>query len=147
MSASLWARHVCSCTSISIVRHNIGTEPTLHTICLVALSREMRYRLGAQLTFATPLAQPNKGLSYMFLMMNEARVGVGSCAAALGTAGYYHSLEYAMHRQQGRLVTAKDPASPQVCMPLSAPVHPRQAPISACRGTGSIVSVKLAHVL
>jgi butyryl-CoA dehydrogenase len=50
----------------------------------------------------------------MFLMMNEARVGVGSCAAALGTAGYYHSLEYAVQRLQGRLITAKDPASPQV---------------------------------
>ena len=50
----------------------------------------------------------------MFHMMNEARIGVGSGAMALGYTGYLKSLEYARSRPQGRPVTAKDPASPQV---------------------------------
>jgi butyryl-CoA dehydrogenase len=50
----------------------------------------------------------------MFHMMNEARIGVGLGATALGYSGYLHSLEYAKGRTQGRAVGAKDPASPQV---------------------------------
>src|SRR3978361_1837750 len=50
----------------------------------------------------------------MFHMMNEARIGVGAGAMALGYTGYLKSLEYARTRPQGRPITAKDPASPQV---------------------------------
>jgi butyryl-CoA dehydrogenase len=60
------------------------------------------------------VGEPHKGLSYMFQMMNEARIGVGRCAVMLGYAGYLHSLDYARNRPQGRLPTDKDPASPQV---------------------------------
>lgn len=54
------------------------------------------------------------GLAYMFHMMNEARLGVGAGAVALGYTGYLHALDYARTRAQGRLVSDKDPASPQV---------------------------------
>ncbi|MEE2033222.1 acyl-CoA dehydrogenase [Rhodococcus chondri] len=60
------------------------------------------------------LGEPNKGLSYMFHMMNEARIGVGFLATALGYAGYQQSLEYARTRAQGRPLGAKDPQAPQV---------------------------------
>ncbi|NPD06147.1 acyl-CoA dehydrogenase [Nocardioides sp. zg-1308] len=56
----------------------------------------------------------NRGLAYMFHMMNEARVGVGTSAVALGYSGYLHALEYARTRPQGRPIGAKDPASPMV---------------------------------
>jgi len=56
----------------------------------------------------------HQGLKHMFHMMNEARVGVGLGATALGYTGYLHSLDYAKGRPQGRPVSAKDPASPQV---------------------------------
>jgi alkylation response protein AidB-like acyl-CoA dehydrogenase len=59
------------------------------------------------------VGEPHKGLSYMFQMMNEARVGVGMNAAAIGTAAYYASLEYARERPQGRPIAAKNPALPQ----------------------------------
>ena len=59
------------------------------------------------------VGQPNKGLNYMFQMMNEARVGVGMNAAAIGTAAYYASLEYARERPQGRPINEKDPTKPQ----------------------------------
>jgi hypothetical protein len=60
------------------------------------------------------VGEQHRGLSYMFHMMNEARIGVGAGATALGYTGYLKSLDYARTRPQGRPVTAKDPASPQV---------------------------------
>lgn len=59
------------------------------------------------------LGEPNKGLSYMFQMMNEARIGVGLQATAIASAAYYNSLEYANVRLQGRKLTEKDPLKPQ----------------------------------
>jgi alkylation response protein AidB-like acyl-CoA dehydrogenase len=56
----------------------------------------------------------HRGLTYMFHMMNEARVGVGAGAAALGYTGYLHALEYARTRTQGRPPTDRDPATPPV---------------------------------
>ena len=60
------------------------------------------------------VGEENRGLSYMFQMMNEARVGVGAGATATATAAYYASLEYTRERAQGRPITAKDPATPQI---------------------------------
>jgi len=60
------------------------------------------------------LGEANHGLKYMFHMMNEARIGVGTGAVAMGYAGYLYSLNYARERLQGRLPSNKDP--------LSAPV-------------------------
>jgi butyryl-CoA dehydrogenase len=60
------------------------------------------------------VGEQNRGLAYMFHMMNEARIGVGVGAVALGYAGYLHSLEYARTRLQGRPLTDRDPASAQI---------------------------------
>ncbi len=60
------------------------------------------------------VGEPHKGLSYMFQMMNEARIGVGMQATAIATAAYYTSLEYAKERPQGRKLTSKDPTLPPV---------------------------------
>ncbi|WP_439860705.1 acyl-CoA dehydrogenase [Pseudomonas sp. MBLB4136] len=62
------------------------------------------------------LGQPHHGLSYMFQMMNEARIGVGMGATMLGYAGYLYSLDYARQRPQGRQPDGKDPSSPQVAI-------------------------------
>lgn len=59
------------------------------------------------------VGEAHKGLSYMFQMMNEARIGVGINATAIGTAAYYASLAYAKERPQGRKITEKDPSKPQ----------------------------------
>ena len=56
----------------------------------------------------------HRGLSYMFHMMNEARIGVGFLATALGYAGYRASLDYAKVRTQGRPVDHKDPSTKPV---------------------------------
>jgi alkylation response protein AidB-like acyl-CoA dehydrogenase len=60
------------------------------------------------------VGEPHRGLSYMFHMMNEARLGVGMAAASMGYTGYLKSLQYARERPQGRPITAKDPAAPQI---------------------------------
>jgi alkylation response protein AidB-like acyl-CoA dehydrogenase len=60
------------------------------------------------------VGQPNKGLSHMFQMMNEARIDVGMGAASIASAAYYASLEYTKQRPQGRPIMAKDPMTPQV---------------------------------
>jgi butyryl-CoA dehydrogenase len=60
------------------------------------------------------VGEPHKGLGYMFHMMNEARIGVGTGAAALAYTGYLHALAYARERPQGRPAAAKDPTTAQV---------------------------------
>lgn len=55
------------------------------------------------------VGKPHQGLSCMFQMMNEARIGVGMGAVMLGYAGYLYSLEYARERPQGRLPDSKSP--------------------------------------
>ncbi len=60
------------------------------------------------------VGEPHRGLMYMFQMMNEARLDVGLGAAAIASAAYYASLEYAKERPQGRRLTSKDPTQPQI---------------------------------
>ncbi len=60
------------------------------------------------------VGKPHHGLSYMFQMMNEARIGVGLGAVMLGYSGYLYSLDYARDRPQGRLPDSKSPESTPV---------------------------------
>src|SRR5918997_3136527 len=99
-------------------------------IALAGLNHKMGYRgtTNTLLNFGegahTPGGRPgavghlvgeeHRGLTYMFTMMNEARIGVGVGATALGYTGYLHALDYARTRTQGRSPAAKDPASPPV---------------------------------
>ncbi|BDW98769.1 acyl-CoA dehydrogenase C-terminal domain-containing protein [Maricaulis maris] len=55
----------------------------------------------------------NKGLKIMFIMMNEARLGVGLQGYALAEAAYQQSLGFARDRLQGRSLTGpKNPDGP-----------------------------------
>jgi len=60
------------------------------------------------------VGEENKGLRYMFHMMNEARIMVGTAAATTALTGFQYSLDYAKERPQGRLPSCKDPLSPPV---------------------------------
>ncbi|NBA93987.1 acyl-CoA dehydrogenase [Pseudomonas sp. R5(2019)] len=62
------------------------------------------------------VGKPHQGLSCMFQMMNEARIGVGMGAVMLGYSGYLYSLEYARQRPQGRLPDSKDPNTAPVAI-------------------------------
>ena len=64
------------------------------------------------------VGKPGAGLSCMFHMMNEARIGVGLAATMLGMAGYEASLDYAKQRTQGRPITTGGKAVAQRPIPI-----------------------------
>ncbi|HEY0001631.1 MAG TPA: acyl-CoA dehydrogenase [Actinoplanes sp.] len=97
-----------------------GTVGERNGVVLAGLNHKMGYRgtTNAVLSFddATGylVGEEGRGLAYMFLMMNEARIGVGAGAVALGYTGYLHALAYARERLQGRPADAKDPTAAPV---------------------------------
>jgi alkylation response protein AidB-like acyl-CoA dehydrogenase len=89
-------------------------------VVLAGLNHKMGYRgttntvLAFEDAVGELVGEEGRGLQYMFHMMNEARIGVGSGAVALGYTGYLHALAYARERQQGRPVGDKDPTAAPV---------------------------------
>src|SRR5215471_2428857 len=67
------------------------------------------------------VAQENHGLQAMFVMMNEARLGVGVQGLALSEIAYQNAAQYAKDRLQGRALTgakfADKPADPIIVHP------------------------------
>jgi len=63
------------------------------------------------------VGEENKGIVYMFQMMNEARIGVGLQGHALGAVAQQHALAYAKERIQGVDVRSmKDPDATRVAI-------------------------------
>jgi len=92
---SLGARNDVHAVSIE---HKLGihASPT----CVMAFGDKdgaVGYRVGEE----------NKGLAYMFIMMNEARFKVGLQGLAIGERAYQAAREYAKDRVQGRPVGVK----------------------------------------
>jgi alkylation response protein AidB-like acyl-CoA dehydrogenase len=57
------------------------------------------------------VGEPNRGLAAMFVMMNEARLGVAVQGLALSEVAYQNALAYAKERLQGRSLSgAKNPS-------------------------------------
>lgn len=48
------------------------------------------------------VGEENRGLEYMFILMNEARLSTGQQGVAIGEMGYQRALEYSLERTQGR---------------------------------------------
>ncbi|WP_300544423.1 acyl-CoA dehydrogenase C-terminal domain-containing protein [Maricaulis sp.] len=67
------------------------------------------------------VGEENKGLKVMFIMMNEARLGVGLQGYAVAEAAYQQSLAFAKDRLQGRSLTGPKnqdgPADPIIVHP------------------------------
>jgi alkylation response protein AidB-like acyl-CoA dehydrogenase len=94
------------------LNHKMGQRGITNTVLNLG---EGKFRPGAKPGAVGYLVgEPHRGITYMFHMMNEARMGVGMGAVSLGYTGYLKSLQYARERPQGRPVTAKDPSTPQV---------------------------------
>lgn len=107
-----------------------GQREERNDVVLAGLNHKMGYRgtVNAVLNFGEgqhlPGGRPGavgelvgtegQGLAVMFHMMNEARVGVGAGAVALGYTGYLRALDYARERRQGRPLGHKDPAAAPV---------------------------------
>ena len=56
------------------------------------------------------VGEENRGLRYMFAMMNAARHAVGREGLALGEAAYQHALKHARERVQGQSPGASEPS-------------------------------------
>lgn len=63
------------------------------------------------------VGQPNRGLEVMFVMMNEARFGVGIQGLALAERAYQSALGYARERVQGRNVVTGESGTPIIHHP------------------------------
>jgi alkylation response protein AidB-like acyl-CoA dehydrogenase len=96
------------------LNHKLGWRGTTNTLLNFGEGKyAVRGKAGA---IGYLVGRPGEGLRCMFHMMNEARIGIGMAATALGLAGYYASLDYAKNRPQGRPVgpAGKDSSQPQV---------------------------------
>ena len=126
----------------AVPRRLIAADATLgerNDVALAGLNHKMGYRgtVNTMLSFGEGrfrpegragaigylVGEPHQGLACMFHMMNEARIGVGLGAVALGYAGYLESLDYARNRPQGRRPDARDPATPPVAIVEHADVR------------------------
>jgi len=88
------------------------SDGTPNDVAVAGLNHKMGYRGTANclLNFGEKggatgwiVGRPGDGLRQMFQMMNEARIAVGTGAAALGYRAYLLSVAYARERKQGRL--------------------------------------------
>ena len=63
------------------------------------------------------IGEPNRGLEYMFIMMNEARFGVGVQGVGIGERAYQQALAFARERVQGRDVVTGETGKPIIQHP------------------------------
>ena len=86
-----------------VPKHHVAADGTVtdrNGVVLAGLNHKMGYRgtTNAVLSFEDAtgylVGEEGRGLAYMFHMMNEARIGVGAGAVALGYTGYLHALAY-----------------------------------------------------
>jgi len=105
---SLGARNDVKCVSIE---HKLGIHgsPT----CVMSYGEE-----GGAIGYV--VGEPNRGLEYMFVMMNAARLGVGLEGVSISERAYQHALVWARERVQGR---------PTVPVPASLGDKPKSVPI------------------
>jgi alkylation response protein AidB-like acyl-CoA dehydrogenase len=94
------------------LNHKMGFRGTVNTV--LGFGEGEHKPGGSAGAVGYMVGEPNRGLSYMFHMMNEARISVGLGATALGYTAYLKSLTYARERPQGRPLSSKNPVDPQV---------------------------------
>ncbi|MGB3272986.1 MAG: acyl-CoA dehydrogenase C-terminal domain-containing protein [Xanthobacteraceae bacterium] len=103
---SLGERNGVACGSIE---HKMGIHG--NSTCVLNYDNATGWLVGEE----------NKGLAAMFVMMNEARLGVGLQGLAVSEVAYQNAAAYARERLQGRALTgAKDkdkPADPIIVHP------------------------------
>jgi alkylation response protein AidB-like acyl-CoA dehydrogenase len=103
---SLGARNGVSCGSIE---HKMGIHG--NSTCVMNYDNATGYLIG----------EANRGLNAMFVMMNEARLGVGVQGLALSEVAYQNAVTYTKERLQGRALTGvkypDKPADPIIVHP------------------------------
>ncbi len=87
VDGSVGARNPVSCGAIE---HKMGIHG--NSTCVMNYDEAVGYLIGAE----------NKGLNAMFVMMNEARLGVGLQGLSISEVAYQNAANYARERIQGR---------------------------------------------
>ncbi len=105
---------------ITGLNHKMGFRGTVNT--MPTLGQGLHTPGGEAGAVGYLVGTENTGLKQMFTMMNEARLGVGLGATAIGYTGYLKSLAYARDRPQGRPAGAS-PETPQVALTGHADVR------------------------
>jgi len=92
---SVGSRNAVSCGAIE---HKMGIHG--NSTCVMNYDEATGYLIGAE----------NKGLNAMFVMMNEARLGVGLQGLCIAEVAYQNAANYARERIQGRSLSGpKEP--------------------------------------
>ncbi len=103
---TLGARNGVSCSSIE---HKMGIKAS--ATCAMSFDGAEGYLIG----------EPHKGMSYMFTMMNTARLSIGLQGLGLAETAYQSAVAYARERLQGRSLTGPKfpdkPADPIIVHP------------------------------
>jgi len=94
------------------LNHKMGNRGTVNTA--LAFGDGTFSPQGSPGAIGYLVGEQHRGLPYMFRMMNEARIGVGLGACALGYTGYLKAVNYARERTQGRPLGNRDPSSPAI---------------------------------
>jgi alkylation response protein AidB-like acyl-CoA dehydrogenase len=94
------------------LNHKMGWRGTTNT--LLNFGEGTHTPAGSAGAVGYLVGERGQGLACMFHMMNEARIGVGAGAVALGYRGYLDALAYARDRRQGRPDGAKAAGTGQV---------------------------------
>lgn len=94
------------------LNHKMGWRGTTNT--LLNFGEGTHTPAGSPGAIGYLVGERGQGLACMFHMMNEARIGVGAGAVALGYHGYLDALRYARDRRQGRPDGARGTDSPQI---------------------------------
>ncbi len=103
----------------ALIVPKIGLDARPNGVRTIGLNHKLGHRAttNCALSFGADMActgyligEPHRGLSVMFHMMNEARIGVGVTAAATAYAGLIYASTYASGRIQGRDARTGSPA-------------------------------------
>ena len=102
-----------------------GTLGARNALACGALEHKMGIRANATCVMSYDgatgwlIGEVNRGLAAMFVMMNEARLGVAIQGLAISEVAYQNAAAYAKDRRQGRALSAKGGGEPEPII-----VHP-----------------------
>ena len=90
------------------------------------------------------VGEENRGLAAMFVMMNAARLAVGTQGVAIGDRAYQQALAYARERRQGRSAKGGDGMAPIIERPdVQRMLMTMKANVHAARGICHLTGVSL----
>jgi alkylation response protein AidB-like acyl-CoA dehydrogenase len=108
---NLGARNDVHCVSIE---HKLGIKAS--PTAVLQYGDGITKPGGAAGAIGTLVGQENRGLEYMFIMMNAARFGVGVQGIALAERAYQKAVQYARDRVQSRPVDGSLPAASSITL-------------------------------